>query len=149
MFRQKRKFHYQHQKFTIAFDGCVPIQELWFGITDKESDKMRKTLCTAILASLISLPAAASSDDAWQEFTADVQVKCLAATEGMIENAKIVVDPFGSESYGLAIVSGKAKGADATISHICVYDKQAKTVEIGGEMTTDTVKIDIPDQAKP
>lgn len=110
---------------------------------------MRKTVCAVVLANLLALPAVASSDDAWQEFAADVKAKCLAATEGMVENAKIVVDPFGSESYGLAIISGKAAGADATISHICVYDKQAKTVEIGGEITTDAVKIDIPDQAKP
>lgn len=110
---------------------------------------MRKTVCAVILANLLALPAAASSDDAWQEFVADVQAKCLAATESMIEQAKVAVDPFGSENYGLAIVSGKAKGADATISHICVYDKKAKTVEVGSELTSETIKVEIPPQAKP
>ncbi len=42
---------------------------------------------------------------------------------------------FGSESYGLALLTGPAKGAEEkTISAICVYDKHDKTVEIGGEL---------------
>ena len=44
------------------------------------------------------------------------------------------MDPIGSESFGLALVAGKAKGADADIAAICVYDKVTKAVEIGGEL---------------
>jgi hypothetical protein len=96
-----------------------------------------------VMALALAGPAAASSDDAWTEFVADVQLKCLAATQDMLDNATIAVDPVGSENFGLAIVSGKAKGADARISHICVYNKQNQSVEIGGELTDAMVKVDI------
>ena len=76
----------------------------------------------------------AASEDAWETFRTDVEAKCLTAAEALFETAVATVDPFGSESYGLALVRGKAKGADAEIAAICVYDKQAKTVEIGGEL---------------
>lgn len=67
-----------------------------------------KLLLVAAFSSL-ALPAAASSDDAWKEFVADVQTACLGAGKDMIEDAKAVVDPIGSENYGLAIITGKAK----------------------------------------
>ncbi len=63
--------------------------------------------------------------------------KCLEAAKPLFETATATVDPFGSESYGLALIKGKAVGADAQISAICVYDKKAKTVEIGGELPTE------------
>lgn len=81
--------------------------------------------------------ALAASDDAWDAFRADVEAKCLAAAEPLFASASAIaeVDPFGSESYGLALVTGPARGAEeTTIRAICVYDKQAKTVEIGGEL---------------
>lgn len=108
----------------------------------------RNVLLVAAFSSL-TLPAAASSDDAWKEFVADVQTACLGASKDMIEDAKAVVDPIGSENYGLAIVTGKAKGVDATVSHICVYDKKTKAVELGGELAGDTLKVEIPGSTKP
>ncbi|MCZ7452728.1 hypothetical protein [Rhizobium rhizogenes] len=108
----------------------------------------RNILFFAASASL-ALPAAASSDDAWKEFVADVQTACLAGARDMIEDAKAVVDPVGSENYGLAILTGKAKGADATVSHICVYDKKTKAVELGSELAGDTLKVEIPGSTKP
>ncbi|MFB9951431.1 hypothetical protein ACFFP0_21490 [Rhizobium puerariae] len=91
----------------------------------------------AILAVLGLTAAHASSDDAWSEFRAEVDKACLAAAKGLIENGKALVDPFGSESYGLAVVSGKSAGAKATISAICVFDKKTKKAEIGGEIAGD------------
>ena len=89
------------------------------------------------VAGAVAGPALAASDDAWEAFRADVSTKCLAAAEPLFETAEATVDPFGSASYGLALVTGPAKGAtETTISAICVYDKQAKTVEIGGELPT-------------
>ncbi|MBO0133906.1 hypothetical protein [Agrobacterium burrii] len=99
--------------------------------------------------SSLALPAAASSDDAWKEFVADVQTACLGVAKDMIEDAKAVVDPVGSENYGLAILTGKAKGTDATVSHICVYDKKTKAVELGSELAGDTLKVEIPGSTKP
>ena len=52
-----------------------------------------------------------------------------------------IMDPYGSESYGLALVSGKAKGAKQTISTICVFDKKTKKAEVGSELSADQVKV--------
>ncbi|WP_045018384.1 hypothetical protein [Agrobacterium arsenijevicii] len=104
---------------------------------------------SSLALSSLTMPAAASSDDAWKEFVADVQTACLTASQDMIEDAKVVVDPVGSENYGLAILTGKAKGADATISHICVYDKKTKAVELGSELAGDTLKVEIPGSTQP
>ena len=87
-----------------------------------------------LVTAIAAVPAMAASDDAWEAFRTDVETKCLAAAEPLFATAAATVDPFGSESYGLALITGTAKGADAEISAICVYDKQAKTVEIGGEL---------------
>ena len=110
---------------------------------------MIRQFFVAGLASLLALPAVASSDAAWQEFAADVQAKCLDASKDMIEDAKAVVDPTGSENYGLAILTGNAKGTKTTISHICVYDKKTKKVELGSEFSADTVKVELPGSTKP
>lgn len=85
-------------------------------------------------------PALASSDEAWEELRADVAAKCLKASGEMIDEPKAIVDPFGSEHYGLALVSGMAKSTDTHVTHICVYDKQAKTVELGSELTDAAMK---------
>lgn len=61
--------------------------------------------------------------------------------ESIIEAPQAIVDPYGSERFGLAIVTGKAKGADATISHICVMDKETRTAELGSELTVDQVAV--------
>lgn len=70
----------------------------------------------------------AASEDAWAEFAAEVETSCLAATAEMLPDATAIVDPFGSESFGLAIVSGES------VSIVCVFDKQTKEVQIGGEL---------------
>lgn len=93
---------------------------------------MRSVILAAVTA--WAMPALAASDDAWQQFQDDVEAACLEAAAPMFETASARVDPFGSESYGLALVTGKAKGADVEIASICVYDKQTKAVEIGGEL---------------
>ncbi|KPF46754.1 hypothetical protein [Rhizobium sp. AAP43] len=100
---------------------------------------------TAIcLLSGASMPVLAASSDAWDDFAKDVAAKCTTLAEGRIETPQVVVDPFGTENYGVAILTGKAFGADAMVSSICVYDKKAKTAEIGGELTSDMVTITVP-----
>lgn len=83
----------------------------------------------------------ASSDNAWAEFAKEVGAACAKAASGLMEKPSTIVDPYGSESYGLALVSGKAKGAKQTISTICVFDKQTKKAEVGSELPADQVKI--------
>lgn len=99
-----------------------------------------------IAATLAALPitgglAQASSDEAWGKFQTDVSRACITAAKGLIEKGKTVVDPYGSDHYGLAVVTGKAIGAKAKISTICVYDKQKKTAEIGGEIAASKLAV--------
>ncbi|MFN3634885.1 MAG: hypothetical protein ACK4UW_12000 [Rhizobium rhizophilum] len=101
---------------------------------------------TATALALLTLfsSAIASSGDAWDAFAKDVAAKCTVLAEGRIEQPKVVVDPFGTESYGVAILTGKAVGADAIVSSICVYDKKSQAAEIGGELPADQVTITVP-----
>lgn len=99
---------------------------------------------TALALITLSSSAFASSGDAWDAFAKDVAAKCTALAAGRIEQPKVVVDPFGTESYGVAILTGKAVGADATVSSICVYDKKSRAAEIGGELPADQVTITVP-----
>lgn len=105
-----------------------------------------QTLLIATVLVLVPLSSTvlASSDEAWEEFAKDVAAKCTVLAEGRIEQPKVVVDPFGTESYGVAILTGKAVGADAIVSSICVYDKKSQAAEIGGELPADQVTISIP-----
>ncbi|EJZ20663.1 hypothetical protein NE852_06170 [Rhizobium sp. Pop5] len=91
-----------------------------------------RLLTTATLLSLAGA-AHASSDMAWQQFAADVEAKCRKAAV-TIEQPVVTVDPFGTSHYGLALLTGKPKGAKGLVTQICVYDKQKKIVEIGSEL---------------
>lgn len=100
---------------------------------------IRAVAPAAVLLALAG-PAAAASDDAWAAFRADVERACVAAAAELMESPAALVDPFGSEHYGLALLRGKARGADAEIATICVYDKQSGAAEIGGELDLDTLR---------
>ena len=104
----------------------------------------RRLTATAFVFIPLASSALASSGDAWEEFARDVAAKCTVLAEGRIEQPKVVVDPFGTESYGVAILTGKAVGADAIVSSICVYDKKSQAAEISGELPSDQVTITVP-----
>lgn len=89
--------------------------------------------------------ASASSGDAWQDFAAEVQGKCEMAARAQIELPHAVVDPFGSENFGMALVTGKPKGANGFVSYFCIYDKKTKAVELGTELETERMGI-LPDE---
>ncbi|MCG6112248.1 MAG: hypothetical protein MEQ74_08695 [Paracoccus sp.] len=91
---------------------------------------MLKPLAAALL---LAGPAFGSSDDAWSAFATEIEDACLGAVGGSISDPSVVVDPFGSESYGLAIISGKTAN-DRAASVICVLDKETRAVQIGGEL---------------
>jgi len=51
------------------------------------------------------LPASASSEDAWQAMRQKVRAGCLAKAHSMsLGKVDVRVDPFGTESYGTAIL---------------------------------------------
>jgi hypothetical protein len=86
----------------------------------------------AMLAGPAIAPSAqASTDEAWAAFRTNVGAACLAAVADVLEDARADVDPFGSPSFGLAVLRGKVKGGHGSAMVICVYDKQKKSVEIG------------------
>lgn len=105
---------------------------------------MRK-LFASLATTLVTITGvSASSEDAWATFAAEVEQGCLAATSSFFTEATATVDPFGSENYGLAIVSGLTP-AGTTASTICVFDKQTKAVEIGGELDVDVTALEAVD----
>ncbi|MGQ5523402.1 hypothetical protein ACUHMQ_09085 [Chitinimonas sp. PSY-7] len=93
-----------------------------------------KAVFVAGVLSTMSATANASSSDGWAEFRQDVTKACIAATKDQIKKPKVTVDPFGSESYGLALVQGQSAHSKDVLSIICVYDKKTKKTEIGGEL---------------
>jgi hypothetical protein len=116
--------------------------------TDRKEPKMQWNnirLFAALLLMMTAGSAAASSEEAWKEFAADVEAKCRQAAAASIADARAVVDPFGSAHYGLALVTGRPKGANGFVTHICVYDKQSKAAEIGSELDTQEINL-LPDE---
>ena len=102
---------------------------------------MKRLSPALLLPLLLAGPATASSGDAWASFAKDVEAKCKAAVKAMIDKPTAIVDPFGSSTFGLAILTGKARGASVTVSYLCVYDKKTKAVEVGSELGPDKVVI--------
>ncbi|WP_265519923.1 hypothetical protein [Nitratireductor luteus] len=90
---------------------------------------MKPLVVTACLL-LSSAAASASSADAWEEFRADVETKCIAAVPDNITEATAWVHDTGTESFGVAVVSGKSSPDGARYSYFCVYDKQSGGVEL-------------------
>ncbi|AGT07962.1 hypothetical protein [Paracoccus aminophilus] len=98
----------------------------------------------ALLASATT--AAASSDAAWETFRQEVNDACsaLAPKDG---ETVIEVNPFGSESYGAALIihTVNDEGADR---YVCIYDKTSKKAELTaaflppGEITTPVAQPD-------
>lgn len=85
---------------------------------------MRAALCLLLLAT----PAAASSGDEWEKFRQMVEEACLAQIEQGGE-VQIEVNPFGSASYGVAIVT-VTSGGEGTDRMACVVDKATGEAEL-------------------
>jgi hypothetical protein len=78
--------------------------------------------------------AEAASETAWEEFRAHVDAACRDLVKDQVSEPRTLVDPFGSSSYGLALVTGTPKGGNKPAGFICVYDKASGRAEIGGEL---------------
>ena len=82
------------------------------------------------LAVAAALPALSSSEDVWAEFRTAVEAECGKLVEAPADSTTAIeVNPFGSESYGAALVTVTLKDGSAD-RMVCVYDKQAKTAEL-------------------
>lgn len=69
----------------------------------------------------------ASTEDAWVAFRIEVARVCLALPDAP-KNAAIVVSPFGSESYGTALISSIAEGV--LQQQVCIFRKSDHTAEL-------------------
>lgn len=95
---------------------------------------------TALFAAALGLLstggiAHASSDDAWKAFRADLAQACREKVPEGFTVEHMRVDPFGSESYGVAVLQGTSKPDDAAQTLVCVYDKKEKTAEMSGPVS--------------
>ncbi|MEI4471559.1 hypothetical protein [Frigidibacter sp. MR17.24] len=105
--------------------------------TCRDAPRRATALTAALPAALLACaaglagPAAASSDDAWQAFRQQVADSCAALVTDPGE-VTTEVAPFGSESYGAAIVTlASAAGTDRMI---CILDKATGTAELTGPL---------------
>ena len=74
----------------------------------------------------------ASSAGAWEDFQRDVEKACLDAANGVLLVGSIQVDPYGSESYGHAVIVGIEPGTSNERLVTCAYDKRSQTAEVSG-----------------
>lgn len=110
----------------------------------------RNTLVLAA-AAMLALPvaASASSPDAWAEFNEAMKTKCAEAAKAEFRRVQVVVDPTGTETYGVALVYGRLKGeTKARGAAICVMDKKSGKVELGTTLGPDMVRVARPKPAK-
>lgn len=89
----------------------------------QENPGKHRNIAAAIIAAATIVAggcATASSPDAWEAFRQQVADACIIASG--LGSAAVRVDPFGTESYGLASVSGLGDdGTEHTV--ICVVRK--------------------------
>ncbi|MAK80690.1 hypothetical protein [Phenylobacterium sp.] len=86
---------------------------------------LRLSLIVAATVVALSGPALASSPDAWADFRVEVRDTCLAAAKAQgMTSPEVIVHPFGSASYGIAVLR---EGDD---KRICVFNKATKAVEL-------------------
>lgn len=79
-------------------------------------------------AVLLAGAAKASDDAAWAEFRSKVEEACRAQLGEVEGEAQILVNPFGSESYGAAVVS--VASTSGTDRMICIFDKASGIAEL-------------------
>jgi len=103
-----------------------------------------RTIAFGLAAMLLPGAACASTSEEWTKMAKDVELKCGEATAAMFRKSQVIVDPTGSENFGLAIVYGRSKAAKAPAAVICVYDKKTMKVEIGSELGKDVIRVRKP-----
>ncbi|MBP7649983.1 MAG: hypothetical protein KA085_12715 [Phenylobacterium sp.] len=98
---------------------------------------LRAALVGAALALSLPASASASSDDAWADFQKEVAARCKAAAteDSGVKTWTVSVSAFGSQGFGMAVLTGKAQGG-VPVKYVCAMNKQTNAVEVaGGEPT--------------
>lgn len=97
-----------------------------------------------VLALWVALGRAAdaSSEAAYASFRADVAKGCTARAKTVFADPIVLVDAFGSASYGIALVYGRTQSPkgmpqlSGLESLVCIYDKKTKKIELSGPIQT-------------
>ena len=79
----------------------------------------------ALIIGLLATPAFATGAAEWDAFRAEVAAACLALTP---QDAAVTVSPFGSETYGAALVSSITDGV--LEQQVCIFDKATRRAEL-------------------
>lgn len=91
---------------------------------------MNRFPCCLAAALSLAAPASAwaSTEESWQAFRADVLEACTELAPDSGETV-IEVNPFGSESYGAALLITTLPDGAAD-RYVCIYDKQSGSAEL-------------------
>ncbi|MGF9760744.1 hypothetical protein AAII07_36715 [Microvirga sp. 0TCS3.31] len=104
-------------------------------LQDRRMDLMLRIWLGLVIGLGMIAPASASSGDAWQAMRGKLRTGCASkATAIGLGRIEINVDPFGSQSYGIAIVTKCGAGRKQNVSYVCIMDKKTGAVEMGGEI---------------
>jgi hypothetical protein len=80
-------------------------------------------------------PVSASSGDAWQAMRDKLRTGCLSKATAMgLGRIAININPFGSQSYGIAVLTKRGGDRKQNVAYVCVMDKKTGAFEIGGEV---------------
>jgi hypothetical protein len=97
---------------------------------------MVRALLVLVIGMSAIFPASASSGDAWQAMRQKVRAGCLAKANSMrLGKVDVNVDPFGTESYGTAILMKREPPRQTRLAYVCVMDKKTGEFEVSGELT--------------
>lgn len=94
--------------------------------------RMAVYACSLMVPLLSAQAAQASSSDEWAKFQQDVENACRTAANLALQVKNIQVDPYGSETYGFALLSGVENGSSNERLVACAYDKRSQIAEISG-----------------
>ncbi|GGE00669.1 hypothetical protein GCM10011390_19340 [Aureimonas endophytica] len=85
----------------------------------------------SLALSVFAAPGARGAEPDPQAFRAAVDAACRAAGAAALDEISATVDPYGSDHYGFALLSGIEKGTRATRSMLCAYDRASRRAEVG------------------
>jgi hypothetical protein len=91
--------------------------------------------CSLLVSAFGAQAVQAASADAWAEFQQDVEQACREAAKDVIQAEVVQVDPYGSESYGFAVLVGPEIGTSVLRLVACAYDKASQAAEVSGPFT--------------
>jgi hypothetical protein len=86
--------------------------------------------------------AQAASPDAWDEFRQAMDRECRALVDEQMTEVAVRIDPFGTETYGVALVTGTQDGQ--AVERVCVMDKASRAAEIGAALPAREIPAAMP-----